>query len=278
MILYALIARGKTVLAEFTEVTGNFPQITRVLLGKVRLLRAPTAKYVTPRDLCLPHATRLRADSDRSRWEDDLCLRQPRISLHSGGRHRLHVHVRRPVRNKKTHTVRVLRRRQGSVQSRLRRRGQDGNRVCYERYGTRVCHHSQPTPDLTYIYAPSATDDFGRTLQKQMSHFNGPNGDQLAQVNNKLEDVKNVMVQNIEMVLERGEKLELLVDKTDQLQTQAFHFNKSSRKLRSAMFWKKVRCYALVAFVVIFVVWIISMIACGGPAYSGCTSDDDDNK
>ena len=58
MILYALIARGKTVLAEFTEVTGNFPQITRVLLGKVRLLRAPTAKYVTPRDVCLPHATR----------------------------------------------------------------------------------------------------------------------------------------------------------------------------------------------------------------------------
>ena len=36
----------------------------------------------------------------------------------------------------------------------------------------------------------------------------------------KLDTVKGVMVQNIEMILERGEKLELLVDKTDQLQTQ----------------------------------------------------------
>jgi vesicle-associated membrane protein 7 len=109
-----------------------------------------------------------------------------------------------------------------------------------------------------------------------MEYFNGPNGDQLAQVTNKLDDVKNVMVQNIEMVLERGEKLELLVDKTDQLQTQAFQFHKSSKQLRSAMFWKRVKYYAIVAFVVLFLIWIISMIACGGPAYKSCRDDDDD--
>ena len=57
----------------------------------------------------------------------------------------------------------------------------------------------------------------------------------------KLDDVKNVMVQNIEMVLERGEKLELLVDKSEQLQLDSFRFQKSSKKLRQAMFWKKVR-------------------------------------
>lgn len=35
MQLYSLVARGKTVLAEFTFATGNFPTITRVLLGKI---------------------------------------------------------------------------------------------------------------------------------------------------------------------------------------------------------------------------------------------------
>ena len=91
-------------------------------------------------------------------------------------------------------------------------------------------------------------EEFGRTLQSQMEHYNGPSGDSLAQVNAKLDGVRDVMVQNIEMVLERGEKLELLVDKTDQLQTQAFQFNKSSRQLRSAMFWKKVRAPVLSAW------------------------------
>jgi len=42
-------------------------------------------------------------------------------------------------------------------------------------------------------------EEFGRTMQAQMAHFNGPSGDSLATVNAKLDDVKNVMVQNIEV-------------------------------------------------------------------------------
>jgi len=42
-------------------------------------------------------------------------------------------------------------------------------------------------------------EEFGRTMQAQMTHFNGPSGDSLATVNAKLDDVKNVMVQNIEV-------------------------------------------------------------------------------
>lgn len=106
-------------------------------------------------------------------------------------------------------------------------------------------------------------EDFGRTLQKQIDFYNGPSADTFAQVNNKLDDVKNVMVQNIEMVLERGEKLELLVDKTDKLQNQAFKFEKSSKRLKNAMFWKRVKLYLLVTFVVCLIIWIITAIACG---------------
>ncbi|CAM9551133.1 unnamed protein product [Choristocarpus tenellus] len=34
-IVYALVARGKDVLAEYTATTGNFPTVTRVLLSKI---------------------------------------------------------------------------------------------------------------------------------------------------------------------------------------------------------------------------------------------------
>ena len=44
-----------------------------------------------------------------------------------------------------------------------------------------------------------------------------------------LDDVKNIMVNNIEKVLERGEKLELLVDKTEHLNQQAFVFQNQVR-------------------------------------------------
>ena len=52
---------------------------------------------------------------------------------------------------------------------------------------------------LQTAIAFAMNDDFGRTLQKQMEHFNSPQGDQLTEVNQKMEDVKNVMVQNIEV-------------------------------------------------------------------------------
>ena len=76
------------------------------------------------------------------------------------------------------------------------------------------------------------------------------------------------------MVLERGEKLELLVDKTEQLQSSADTFKFTSNKLKNAMFWKTVKFYAMIAFVVALVIIIISMIACGAD-YSQCKSDDD---
>ena len=35
MQVYGLVAREKTVLAEYTASSGNFPQVTRVLLAKI---------------------------------------------------------------------------------------------------------------------------------------------------------------------------------------------------------------------------------------------------
>ena len=35
MLFYSLIARGKTVLAEYTARSGNFPTVTRLLLSEI---------------------------------------------------------------------------------------------------------------------------------------------------------------------------------------------------------------------------------------------------
>ena len=71
------------------------------------------------------------------------------------------------------------------------------------------------------------------------------------------------------MVLERGEKLELLVDKSEQLQLDSFRFQKSSKKLRQAMFWKKVKIYMLITAVVLVVLYILLAILCG-PTFEKC--------
>lgn len=49
------------------------------------------------------------------------------------------------------------------------------------------------------------------------------------------------MVENIEKILERGDRIELLVDKTATMQDSAFHFKKQSKRLRRALWMKNAK-------------------------------------
>jgi vesicle-associated membrane protein 7 len=102
----------------------------------------------------------------------------------------------------------------------------------------------------------SLNEEFSKVIQDRMDYYNnaGSNIDNLSAVKNQIEDVKGVMVENIEKVLERGEKIELLVDKTDRLNQQAFQFVSNSKKLRTAMWWKNARWAAFLTVAAAFLV------------------------
>ena len=107
---------------------------------------------------------------------------------------------------------------------------------------------------------------------KQKCEFYATNGDAdvISSVKSRIDATRDVMVENIDRILERGEKIELLVDKTENMQQQAFKFENTSKQLRSALFWRKVRMYALFAAALASAALVISAIACGGPHYPKC--------
>ncbi|KAK3023646.1 hypothetical protein RJ639_044765, partial [Escallonia herrerae] len=53
--------------------------------------------------------------------------------------------------------------------------------------------------------------------------------------------IRTIMVDNIEKILERGDRIELLVDKTATMQDSAFHFKKQSKRLRRALWMKNAK-------------------------------------
>jgi vesicle-associated membrane protein 7 len=208
-ILYALISRETTALAEYTDASGNFPTVTRVLLAKIPANEDGKMSYVYDNHvfhyivenriiyLCMCDET----DKRRipfSFLED--------IKLLFNGMY-----------------------------------GEHANKA------------------ITFAF----NTEFSPILKQRMDHFNNPSSDSLTTVNNKIHDVKDVMVKNVEMLLERGEKLELLVDKTDRLNQHAFKFERSSRHLRTALFWRRVKIYASLSVFMIFCSWIVSSSICG---------------
>jgi vesicle-associated membrane protein 7 len=72
-----------------------------------------------------------------------------------------------------------------------------------------------------------------------------PPTDDISRAQSELAQVKDIMVQNVEQILSRGERIELLVDKTDTMASQATAFRRGARTVRRQMWWKNKRVLAL---------------------------------
>lgn len=75
----------------------------------------------------------------------------------------------------------------------------------------------------------SLNDMFAPILRQRMEYYAGnPQAtDNISKVQAQIDNVRDVMMENIDKLLERGEKVELLVDKTEKLNAQAFKFERS---------------------------------------------------
>jgi len=94
--------------------------------------------------------------------------------------------------------------------------------------------------------------------------------DAISNVQNEIDSVKNIMTENIERVLERGERIDLLVDKTDRLGGSAHEFRVRSKGLRRRMWWKNIKLMVLLTIVVIFLIYLFVGFGCGLPGWSKC--------
>ncbi len=78
-------------------------------------------------------------------------------------------------------------------------------------------------------------------------------GDAISTALREIDDVRDIMTRNIEGLLERGERIDLLVDKTDRLGGSAREFRVRSRGLKRKMWWKNVKLMALLGLVLLLI-------------------------
>ncbi|KAL8145982.1 vesicle-associated membrane protein 727 [Apium graveolens] len=108
--------------------------------------------------------------------------------------------------------------------------------------------------------------EFGPRLKEHMEYcINHPDEmSKLSKLKAQITEVKGIMMDNIEKVLDRGEKIELLVDKTENLQFQADSFQRQGRQLRRKMWLQNLQMKLMIGgaiFISIVVVWLF---ICGG--------------
>lgn len=113
--------------------------------------------------------------------------------------------------------------------------------VCLSYSSTSHPSHSRLSFFIQFLSAPgssSSSDNpvyalqgsFSPTISHLLNTYNtAPPQDELARAQHELDQVKSVMVQNVEQILSRGERIELLVDKTDTMAGQATAFRRGAR-------------------------------------------------
>lgn len=119
--------------------------------------------------------------------------------------------------------------------------------------------------------AYAMNDEFSRVMSQQMEYYSSdPNADRINRLKGEMSQVRNVMIENIDKVLERGDRLELLVDKTENLQGNTFRFRKQTRRFRSTVWWKNVKLTVMLIVLLLVIVYIVMAFVCHGPLLPSC--------
>jgi|ERR1712086_856300 len=105
-------------------------------------------------------------------------------------------------------------------------------------------------------------EEFHRVMQNQMNFF-AKHKDQMAQAKEDVEQVKDLVSKTIEKVIDRGERIDLLVDRSEELTRDSYSFRRSSTDLKRAMMCQNFKMIMLMTGGVVGVLIIVLMMFCG---------------
>ncbi|KAF9447364.1 vesicle-associated membrane protein [Macrolepiota fuliginosa MF-IS2] len=129
----------------------------------------------------------------------------------------------------------------------------------------KACFNSAPSSSTQDdLPAYGLQGSFGPVMSSLMHTYNtAPPVDELARAQSELNQVKDIMVQNVEQILSRGERIELLVDKTDAMAGQATAFRRGARSVRRQMWWKNKKVLGISLIVALILIWMLAAEFCG---------------
>ncbi|KAL6591057.1 hypothetical protein ACP70R_033592 [Stipagrostis hirtigluma subsp. patula] len=114
--------------------------------------------------------------------------------------------------------------------------------------------------------ANSLSRDFGPRLREQMQYCTDHPEEvsRLSKVKAQVSEVKGIMMENIEKVIDRGQQIDGLVSRTEQLHDQASDFRQQGTRVRRKMWLQNMKMKLIVLGIIIALILIIVLSICHG--------------
>ncbi|CAG5118552.1 unnamed protein product, partial [Candidula unifasciata] len=84
--------------------------------------------------------------------------------------------------------------------------------------------------------------------------------EQLDQLQTEVSEVTSLLKNNVEKVLERGERIDTLQSRSEDLENSSTHFRSSAVKIRKKMWWNNCKMTCIIATVVTLIIIIIVVV------------------
>lgn len=96
-----------------------------------------------------------------------------------------------------------------------------------------------------------------------MEAASGGGDDRVRNLQSEVEGVKNIMTQNVERILARGENLDQLRNKTEDLEATSEHFKTTSQKVARKFWWKNMKMIIIICVIVFIFILIVVLLSTG---------------
>lgn len=94
--------------------------------------------------------------------------------------------------------------------------------------------------------------------------LSAPTDAKVKQVKLAVDEVKNIALDNVERVIQRGQRIDDIVQATDDLQFQAQGFQRNSRDLRNQLWWNSMKGKLLIGGVAVIFILLVLFTFFGG--------------
>ena len=111
--------------------------------------------------------------------------------------------------------------------------------------------------------------EFQPVLRALMEKVNAASMDR---IQSHIANISDSMIDNIDKIMQRQEKIELLVEKTQTLNETALQFRRQAVDVRRILWWRDARAKITMLFISLVLVFFIVMWICGGIQFEKCTA------
>eukprot|EP00914_Ancora_sagittata_P004798 GHVO01010069.1.p1 GENE.GHVO01010069.1~~GHVO01010069.1.p1 ORF type:complete len:222 (+),score=25.19 GHVO01010069.1:324-989(+) len=217
-LIYSVVARDTTVLAEYTDSIGNFHTVTRKLLPKLGL---NTSKMSYTYDRYMFHCVSREGLTFLVMSTKDSGVQLPYAYLDE----------------------------------------------ISAKFLESFAHIAQTAIALTLDSSFSFV--MGDAMRK-WNEQDSASGEAFRRVRDQIGDIQHVVINSIDKLLARGEKIGILVERSEALGQDSVEFRRQTRSYHRSLWWRNKRIGIMVGSGAAAILFVVAASFCGGVTFSGC--------